>query len=268
MSLTSNDGVNIFILTHKEFEYKQDNIHFPLVCGDNLKDNVTYLKDNSGDNISHLNIYYAELTGEYWAWKNSDADIIGFCHYRRYFSKNFLLNHYVTENQIVNDLKNHDIILPQITHLNKSVKESIESIYESTGMSANIKEFEKVREIINDICPDYIDTFDNVLNGKLCYNNNMFITDRKTANQYFEWLFSILRIMEDKINFEEYDKEKRVLGYLSEVLLTVFVFHNNLKVKERFLILTARKFPHLQILQRRFPFFGKIENAISNTKNR
>ena len=28
---------------------------------------------------------YCELTTQYWAWKNVDAEYIGFCHYRRYF---------------------------------------------------------------------------------------------------------------------------------------------------------------------------------------
>ncbi len=44
-----------------------------------------FLKDNTGDNIAHLNPYYAEFTTMYWAWKNRPLpDIVGFYHYRRY----------------------------------------------------------------------------------------------------------------------------------------------------------------------------------------
>ena len=44
------------------------------------------LHDDEGENISDKNPMYCELTAQYWAWKNLDADYYGFCHYRRYFN--------------------------------------------------------------------------------------------------------------------------------------------------------------------------------------
>lgn len=46
--------------------------------------------DSEGDNIAALNPYYCELTAQYWAWKHSHADVVGFFHYRRYL--NFLFD--------------------------------------------------------------------------------------------------------------------------------------------------------------------------------
>ena len=52
-----------------------------------LTDNM--IGDDTGDNISHLNRCFNEMTAIYWAWKNYDKlgnpDFIGFMHYRRLF---------------------------------------------------------------------------------------------------------------------------------------------------------------------------------------
>ena len=54
-------------------------------CRKKEKDNLGYVGDDTGENISEKNPYYCELTGVYWAWKNLKADYIGLVHYRRQF---------------------------------------------------------------------------------------------------------------------------------------------------------------------------------------
>ena len=76
----------IFVMTHKKFNPPKDTVYVPLQVGSALNPDLGYMKDDTGDSISDLNPYYGELTGMYWLWKNySDVDIIGICHYRRYF---------------------------------------------------------------------------------------------------------------------------------------------------------------------------------------
>ena len=76
----------IFVMTHKKFNPPNNPIYIPLQVGAALNPDLGYMRDDVGDSISALNPYYGELTGMYWLWKNyHDADLIGICHYRRFF---------------------------------------------------------------------------------------------------------------------------------------------------------------------------------------
>ena len=77
--------IQIFAMTHKPFSVPSDPMYVPLQVGRALHDDLGYIGDDTGDNISALNGYYSELTGVYWIWKNvTNADYVGICHYRRY----------------------------------------------------------------------------------------------------------------------------------------------------------------------------------------
>ena len=72
-------------MPHKKFDVPNDPMYVPLQVGAEGKEPLGYVRDNTGENISALNCYYSELTGVYWIWKNdTESDIVGVCHYRRY----------------------------------------------------------------------------------------------------------------------------------------------------------------------------------------
>lgn len=258
--------VIIYILTHKEFKEEYDKeLYKPLLNGSRfIKEESNYIKDDTGDNISELNPYYAELTGQYWAWKNSKTDIIGFVHYRRWFARNLKFDK-LTKKDILNDLKENDIILPQKTRLSKSLKETIiNGLKENPDYGAKWEDYVKLGEVIEVDFPEYFESFEYIMNSKTCYNNNMFICNFELADKYFCWLFDVLGMMEKEINFSAYPEDnKRVLGFFSEILLTVFVAKHNLKVKEHYIYLSARKLPLISILVRRFPKIGALEGILA-----
>lgn len=75
--------IKIYQTFHKPFPYIKSDWIQPIGVGGYSE--TGFVKDNVGDNIAHLNPYYAEFTSWYWAWKNDcDYDTIGFYHYRRY----------------------------------------------------------------------------------------------------------------------------------------------------------------------------------------
>ena len=82
--------MKIYVITHKAFkDFAPRSLYVSLLVGADInKGKNFYLKDNStADNISSKNKNYCELTGAYWIWKNVKEDIVGICHYRRYFCK-------------------------------------------------------------------------------------------------------------------------------------------------------------------------------------
>ena len=78
-------NAKIIIAAHKPYRMPEDPMYVPVHVGASGKDDIGFVRDDSGDNISELNPEFCELTGFYWAWKNLDADYIGLVHYRRYF---------------------------------------------------------------------------------------------------------------------------------------------------------------------------------------
>ena len=105
-------NLKIFIATHKKFDVPMSKYHVPLHVGREGKEDLGYLGDNTGDNISLKNPNYCELTGLYWIWKNvKDVDYIGLCHYRRYFLKV----------RLVDDIKN----------LYKKIEKKIKTIFKN-----------------------------------------------------------------------------------------------------------------------------------------
>lgn len=66
--------IKILVATHKKYWMPKDEIYLPIHVGKKGKDDLGYIGDDTGDNISIKNPNYCELTGLYWAWKNMDCE--------------------------------------------------------------------------------------------------------------------------------------------------------------------------------------------------
>lgn len=226
IKVKKNSDVQIFVSYHKPFKLFKNKYLQPIHVGRDVflnKDtcDVDYQKikkwllkntigDNTSDNISLKNPNYCELTAQYWAWKNCNANYVGFCHYRRLFDLN--------NSKISKLLNEYDIILPRIFALDCTVREQYNRDH--------IKEdLDKTLEIIASKYPDYMEDAENVLNKKTIYFCNMFITNRELFNSYCEWLFDILFELEKITAISENKYQSRIFGFLSERLLNIFIEH-------------------------------------------
>ena len=80
--------IAIYSFYYKDTDILVNNdIYCPIMAGNALNPNqINIIGDDTGLSISSRNLYYSEITGIYWVWKNTNHDITGSCHYRRYFT--------------------------------------------------------------------------------------------------------------------------------------------------------------------------------------
>ena len=229
--MTETGNVRIYVMTHKQFQQQLPNIYQVLHVGAKGKVDLGYLRDDIGDNISDKNPNYCELTGLYWMWKNSTADVVGLCHYRRYFSSIPLdkkLKRILTEKDIEARLKNHDIIVsvPVFT------KQNQRDFYCANHYK---HDYDLTRDAIARIHPEYIPDFDEYMNGHCGSLCNMFICRKELADKYAAWLFQIYDEMESQVDLSTYDTyQARMYGFMSERLMNVWIKHNRLRVSYAF----------------------------------
>lgn len=234
-------NIAVFVIGHKPFELiTNDPIYRKLIAGYEKNDgnkydyNNTYIFDNIGDNISYKNDNFCELTGQYWIWKNvSDIDIVGICHYRRYFYilKCFFQSILTKKQRPLNDkqidhiLKNHDMIVKKDIYI-------LRNVYEYFAKHHYQKDMDITRDVIKNIYPEYIESFDRVMSSHISSSCNMIVCNKLIFDKYSEWLFNILFELEKRIDISDYDNyQKRVFGFISERLLRVWVLKNNIKEK-------------------------------------
>lgn len=262
----------IFVITHRKFDDSiLDKEHYNILhVGDNADGMEKYACDNTGDNISHKNPSYCELTGLYWIWKNhpgkdeKDDEIVGLVHYRRYFTtvfREWLYTYFSVKPPILpykvmeRTLDSYDIILPKPDTIIRTVREFYNDIHVSEDMDIT-------REAIARVCPGYLDSFDMVMNEHYFYFGNMMICKRKHLDAYCEWLFPVLEEIEKNLDPKKHEDkyQSRVIGFIAERLLQVWVEHNGLKVKRYAAFNTESK--RLNIFQKNANRFEKFKNKI------
>lgn len=231
-------NIEIYVVTHKKSRMPIESIFVPVQVGKN-EDIPDFQRDNTGDNIACKNDNYCELTAQYWAMKNRKADIKGLVHYRRIFTNgkkipSWMSNEYkyknlITKEDIIKILDSgYDVILP-IAH--NYISETAYEHYKHNHDSYDA--FELVREYLITKYPLYVDAFDCALNSKKSHLLNMMIAPDNIFNKYSDWLFEVLKYVEDNYPIGHLDDyEKRIFGFISELLLDVWITTNNIKYKE------------------------------------
>lgn len=216
--------IAIYVMTHKKFVQPNCSIYYPLHVGHAISEDLGYLNDDIGENISDKNKSFCEMTGVYWIWKHSKADIIGICHYRRYF---FEEDKILDKKQIEDILSNYDCIV------GNSSKTQFDNLRQHYAEIHYERDLDICREVVAELEPSYLNAFDICMNCNLFTIGNMMIASKKIMDNYCEWVFMILFEVEKRVDISGYDEfQFRIFGYLAERLLRVWLMNNPYRVRE------------------------------------
>lgn len=249
----------IIIATHKQESILENEIFRPIQVGSAINDYIikpNYYRDNTGENISEKNRTFNELTAIYWVWKNlQNEEIYGLMHYRRFlnifYKKPFYKNEKrdimkkissdstkiakLNDAQKTNDkikelLNQYDVIVanPVYCRIDKKYV-SITEDYKKHHLS---EDWDTCMNIVKEYYPEFKKSIEKHLdNDKKLYYGNIFIAKKEWFNDFCEWIFTILFEVEKRITISEDPYQRRVIGFLSERLFTLYILHYQFKTK-------------------------------------
>lgn len=194
------------------------------------------LADNTGDHISDRNRFYCELTTQYWAWKNAEADYYGFCHYRRYFSfasvryaeadcgclvypyleKQIWKKLYPSEEEVRQRIMQYDCLIAKGISTKVLGAENVYSHYmKAPGLEK--RDLDLFLKIVCKRYPRLRRAARSYINGKIFYPCNLFIMKKELFREYSQMLFSALEEFQKQTDMSRRSREgQRTPGHLGE----------------------------------------------------
>ena len=252
-------NIRIFVTAHKNVDRFDSDIMQPVQVGPKNERFPWAFHDDEGENIADLNPRYCELTTQYWAWKNINADYYGFCHYRRYFDFSEtvheenafgeIMDDYIDakaakeygldDNNIAHVVKQYDVITTPFGDLDEIINKygSPRALWEAAPLLHD-DDLKRCYQILCAMYPDYRKDAQDFFNGNKACFCNMFIMKKEIFFDYCSWMFPILEEFDRNTDYSTYSKEAlRTPGHLSERLLNIYLMHHkrigsNWKFKE------------------------------------
>lgn len=229
--------ITVLIATHRAYHMPSDKkTYIPVQVGALGKDDLGYQRDDVGENISHKNANYCELTALYWGWKNNASDYLGLVHYRRYFANKSMTfkkgmtadDVVMTHEEIVQTLDTTDVIVP------KKRRYWIETLYSHYAHTLDKQHLDITRDIISIRYPEFLGVYDSTMKQTYGYMFNMFIMKKELVNEYCTWLFPILDELFERVDTSQMSGfEARYVGRVSELLFNVWLNSTPLIVVEK-----------------------------------
>ena len=283
--------IKIFVACHKPSVLPENSLFVPIQVGTALKkDRIPgMVYDNDGDNISDKNATYCELTAQYWAWKNVEADYYGLCHYRRFlcfengdFKKNEreqIEAFAIDKHNIIKYALNNEDKMRSVIENNDAVVgplQQVSELYTPRGNKrtaldhwlahdrALIKKDDlyKMLQILEDVNSEIGKSAREYLQGSEFLGFNCFILKKELFKELCEIEFETLSKLEKAIDLRNYNQQlKRIYGFMGEIICSSYIYHIEAKRKNKVKHLPLVYFNYTDKLKTFLPVNNK--NSIS-----
>lgn len=244
--------IRILVTSHKDVDVSHALSLQPIQVGPGQQQGHTrfnwMLHDDIGDNITEKNPMYCEMTTQYWAWKNiTDAEYVGFAHYRRYF--NFTDTIYkenpfgevmdtfidsqtaraygFDDETIRTCIEGYDLITTGVKDIRKfpgSAETPLEQYHAAPLL--NPRDIDTMMALVVEMHPDFAEDVHTFLNGhKQCFCN-MYIMRKPIFDAYAAWVFPLVDEWCARTDMTHYSREAlRTPGHLTERLFNIWRIH-------------------------------------------
>ena len=167
--------------------------------------------------ISEYNTVYSELTVAYWLWKKAPkVKYLGLCHYRRHFVLTERIRQALAEGKV-------DALLttPRLTFPN------VHRYFTTLPVTTmDEQDFQLMLRLVWQEDPEIAKYAQDFLEGQIHYPNNMVIAKRDIYFDYCSFMFKVLQGMQEHYKEKGIPRPDRYLGYVGELLTTVyFAYH-------------------------------------------
>ncbi|ONI45622.1 hypothetical protein AN642_01345 [Epulopiscium sp. SCG-B10WGA-EpuloA2] len=250
-------NIKIFVAHNKENSITVDNSLYQNIKVGHIDSSTKFISDNTGDNISTKYDKYCELTAQYWAWKNSDADYYGLCTEDKYlsFAKNDIRNNinkpvkypYLNKEPIVEAPIRYEYLnsiaieqmnlfeqpmIEEITKYDMLITTSLKfdiTVMEQFENYVPLVEDNKLKltlEVIKELSPQMYPSATSYIYGNIYYPGQLYIMKKELFHEYCTWSFALLEELENRIDFTNCSEEGyKILYYISERLLGIYYIY-------------------------------------------
>lgn len=247
--------IKIAVACHKPSELPHNPLYVPVQVGSAIAprrmEGIAH--DDEGENISAKNGSYCELTAQYWAWKNLDADYLGLCHYRRFltfsdgdfeftkrnqveagFLDSFNMDRFGLEDasEMSSVIEQYDCVVGLLEDVSglSTPKGKQKTVYKHWAAHdrdlINVNDLDQMIKIVDEFYPEYSDDLHLYLEDKWFLGYNCFVMKKDLFNKMCHFEFDVLSRLEALVDLSHYNQMRsRIFGFMAEILYSVFIFH-------------------------------------------